>query len=166
MECDAIRELLSPFIDGELSAEETAQVRKHTASCKDCRQHLEELKYGWSALGAMSVPLISADYNARFWKRLRPGTATGTGWGAASFGARVRRIAAYAAAAMVILVLGLFLVFRGSDDSSRNRLTLNETEEIVENLDILESLEIIEDLDVIENLDILAELDETDFENM
>ncbi|TET35252.1 MAG: hypothetical protein E3J72_11600 [Planctomycetota bacterium] len=165
MECDRIRELLSPFIDGEGSAEEAALVRKHTASCKDCRRHLEELKYGWNALGALTVPPISADYNAHFWKRLRPGEAGKAVAKTVSPWTRLRTIAACAAAAAVVLVLSLFLVFRDSDDTSKERVTFNE-DEIVENLDILESLEIIEDLDVIEDLDILAELDETDFENL
>lgn len=44
MSCDAYRELLSAWIDGELAAEERSRAEAHVASCAACRQALEELR--------------------------------------------------------------------------------------------------------------------------
>jgi len=44
MNCDAIREQLSAYLDGELEAEEAEQVREHLASCEACRKELASLE--------------------------------------------------------------------------------------------------------------------------
>ena len=39
--CDEFAALLDPYIDGELSPEETARVREHLRSCGVCRAYVQ-----------------------------------------------------------------------------------------------------------------------------
>ncbi|MHC4663691.1 MAG: anti-sigma factor family protein [Planctomycetota bacterium] len=165
MNCTEIRELLSPYIDGELTAEETLAIKNHLDGCPECARLHAELREGWRLLAAAPVPPISTDFNARFWNRLKTGHGVPAGREITSRRMTFRRIAGYAAAALILIVFGLIYAFRGPGDDATGRLTREEAE-IVENLDVLESLEVVQDLDIIENLDILTELDETDFENL
>ena len=42
--CNSVRELLSPYIDGELSVRERQFVDRHIESCQLCREELESLQ--------------------------------------------------------------------------------------------------------------------------
>jgi anti-sigma factor RsiW len=43
MRCDECRDLLNPYSDGELSADEAATVREHLASCDECSRELAQI---------------------------------------------------------------------------------------------------------------------------
>ena len=42
--CNQIQELLSLFLEGETSPEETRHITEHLSSCQECKKALEELK--------------------------------------------------------------------------------------------------------------------------
>jgi len=42
--CEAVADLLEPFMDGELAAPERAAVARHVGDCAECRQELTELQ--------------------------------------------------------------------------------------------------------------------------
>lgn len=42
--CNEIKELLSPYLDGELDAKETKLVKKHLGQCLNCRRELDNLR--------------------------------------------------------------------------------------------------------------------------
>ncbi|MBI4713465.1 MAG: zf-HC2 domain-containing protein [Planctomycetes bacterium] len=44
MECAKTRELIGPYLDNELSADELSRVKTHLADCADCRRELAELE--------------------------------------------------------------------------------------------------------------------------
>lgn len=44
MNCNRARQLLSPYLDGELEAETRSTLRDHLAECPDCSLYHEELK--------------------------------------------------------------------------------------------------------------------------
>ncbi len=44
MSCEWNRELLTGWLDGELTSDERAEVEKHLPACKSCRRELEELR--------------------------------------------------------------------------------------------------------------------------
>lgn len=63
MSCDTIREQLSLYLYGELSAEEEARLERHLTACADCRRRLEEEKLLHRALdlaGAAPPPDLLA----------------------------------------------------------------------------------------------------------
>lgn len=53
MNCRQARELLSPYIDGELPAAERAQLEDHLEQCEDCRSELGELRALVDVLGSL-----------------------------------------------------------------------------------------------------------------
>lgn len=44
MRCEQIRDLLSSYIDGETTIEETIEIKEHLSECIECKKELEELK--------------------------------------------------------------------------------------------------------------------------
>ena len=50
MKCDEIKKLLSPYIDGELTAENELRVEKHINACRECAFELEKLHATWALL--------------------------------------------------------------------------------------------------------------------
>ena len=64
--CQTIQELLIPYLDGELSAEEKKQVREHLESCAVCRERLEEHAALWRLLGA-----FPAGIEVNLWPRIQ-----------------------------------------------------------------------------------------------
>ncbi len=57
--CGGIRPLLSPYIDGRTTPQETQDVERHLATCVSCRNELAQLRVvvqGLRALPAMSAP--------------------------------------------------------------------------------------------------------------
>jgi anti-sigma factor RsiW len=60
MKCRHVKKLISPYIDGELSAADTKQFTMHIEACAACRQELEEMK-GLSRMFA-SVERTAAPY--------------------------------------------------------------------------------------------------------
>lgn len=56
MDCTRIKELLSPYIDGELSDHEAQEVRRHLDECSKCQQEYEQLKKIIYALKKFDAP--------------------------------------------------------------------------------------------------------------
>ncbi len=77
MECARIRELLSEYIDGRLSAQTKALLEEHLAACKDCREEhaaLESLVTELQSLEPMEAP---KDFLETVHERLEPGFSFG-----------------------------------------------------------------------------------------
>jgi predicted anti-sigma-YlaC factor YlaD len=63
--CARVRVLLEPYLDGELSKQDAAQVRAHLATCADCRRQHDQamsLPFRMKALGSPAPrPSLVAD---------------------------------------------------------------------------------------------------------
>jgi len=53
MECQGVKNLLSEYLEGDLSDLQKAQVNQHLSSCKDCAAELETLKRLVKGLGSL-----------------------------------------------------------------------------------------------------------------
>jgi anti-sigma factor RsiW len=95
-----VGELLSAYLDGELSHPEHREVHEHLAACDDCRAELADLDAARSAVRAL--PLLD------------PPVALDVPSLGAHRRSRARRAAAAIAAAAAVLVLGVLVV---RDDS-------------------------------------------------
>lgn len=60
MTCNKIKNLLGPYIYGDLSLEEMALVRRHVDNCQDCREDLRQRMAVTSALDT-NVPQLNED---------------------------------------------------------------------------------------------------------
>lgn len=56
MKCDEIEVLLSGYLDGELTQQQSQRVELHLADCEQCRKVLEELQEARRAAASLVVP--------------------------------------------------------------------------------------------------------------
>lgn len=70
MNCHQARDLLSPYIDGELPAAERAHLEQHLEQCEDCRSELAELQALVDALGSLPEEPLPAGFGEALHGRL------------------------------------------------------------------------------------------------
>lgn len=71
MDCTRLSHLLSAFIDDELNSEEKRQVRQHLINCRQCNDHLDQLKEVRFVLGRLESIKPSYDFSALVQGELR-----------------------------------------------------------------------------------------------
>jgi len=112
MNCRKCRDRLERYLDSELAAKERAELERHLESCADCRQQLEELKALSTVLqarpGNEPPPEFLAGFNDRFWQEVKRRRRMGSVVPERRYLSLVwTRIAATAAAALLLIVVGL-----------------------------------------------------------
>jgi hypothetical protein len=60
-----VEEMLSPYLDGELSPKEQARVEKHLARCADCAQNLHTLRQTVALLGQLPPVAVPRSFAVR-----------------------------------------------------------------------------------------------------
>ena len=70
MECTAIKECLSEYIDGQLDAETEASVQRHLASCQACAAELASIKALVDELGDLDPVLAPANFLDQLHQRI------------------------------------------------------------------------------------------------
>lgn len=92
MRCDRVIEELSAYLDGELNAAETAEVRAHLDGCAQCRADLDSLRQAAEGVKALPRATAPADLRDKVMTRLEAEPARErshwrhwrTWWGAAA----------------------------------------------------------------------------------
>lgn len=120
-ECQQLRGMLSPYIDGELSSPEKARVERHIEGCGACRRELEMLRVTVGLL--QRAPVVAAPRSftiAATAPRRRP-----VAWGA------LRAATAVAVLVLAFVFIGDALNFLGAgpveDKSVRQGVATTET---------------------------------------
>jgi len=72
MDCAAILELLSEYIDGGLDVQTRTAVEKHIAVCENCKQELASLRAVVEELGALDQVKPPADFLEKIHERMEP----------------------------------------------------------------------------------------------
>jgi anti-sigma factor RsiW len=65
MSCERIQELLSPYLDGDLSPSERAEMDSHLKACPDCAELLGRLRTALAAFASFPEVDLSEDLRAR-----------------------------------------------------------------------------------------------------
>jgi hypothetical protein len=102
-------DLLLDYCNRKLGPESMAIFEQHIEICPACREFADGQRAVWSALDAWEASPVSADFDARLYERLDGGTS----WRGRLFGS-LRPMFAYrgalaAAAACLLLVVGVWL---------------------------------------------------------
>lgn len=71
MNCRQVDQVLSAYLDGELSGQKMLAVRQHCSTCVECRAELEALEATKLAVGRMADEEPNADLEARLVGALR-----------------------------------------------------------------------------------------------
>lgn len=111
MSTHRIERQLSAYLDGELAAEDAAEVRAHLAGCESCRAEVESLRATKTLVGRLAQPSLPADFAAGVWSRIeRPSPRRWFWW--------PRPAMAMAAVALAVILVAVPLV-RGHLDRLR-----------------------------------------------
>ncbi len=70
MKCENIHEKFSDYLTEDLAPEARQEVQDHIASCKSCREELENLTAIWAKLGVLPVEQPSGALRQRFYAML------------------------------------------------------------------------------------------------
>jgi anti-sigma factor RsiW len=75
MDCEKFKNLMIPFLDGELRGPEDVEMWRHLEKCHSCREEKELLEKSWASLDAYVAPKLAGDFNARLMDKLHAAPA-------------------------------------------------------------------------------------------
>ena len=155
-------DILVPFLDGELSADEARSCRNHLAACPACRIEAEQLGGVWDLLDAAPEPVVPEGLAEAVLARA---AADAGRYG--TFGRRLIRWGVPVAAAAAI-VMAVLLQPESTSDSNRdlnNGPIVNADLDIPQGdieriLEVQDSLDVMNEYgDLIEHYDVLKRVD-------
>jgi anti-sigma factor RsiW len=139
---------ISPYIDGELGPQQTADIRVHLNSCTVCHALYRKYAGADERLRSLESIPVSSEFDRAFWRKAdqqdQRRRRFGLGWGFRP---------ALAAAATLLLVAGLLFL---PSDTRKAGLSAEQVV-IAENLDFFSDYEVVRHLDLLENWDEINE---------
>ena len=87
MDHNKIKELISPYHDGELNEEERKQVERHLEECSECRKEFEEMGKFEEVLSKMQFKEPPKEAWKMYWSSVYNRLERGIGWILFSIGA-------------------------------------------------------------------------------
>ena len=162
MNCQYAKDLLKPLLDGKLREDVLHEVRKHLASCSECRSGLspQDMMEILPVLDESIEP--SENFTSRFYAELEKRRREVPEERSAPSGMKPSWLLGWsrglAAAAALVVLVAVGVYFKQSPsrppDTSAVFYELEVTENLAffQDMGLIENLELFEDLDVIENL--------------
>lgn len=89
MNCEALKPLLSGYVDSELTLEEATRVQNHLSHCSECRHELQELRDIEGVTAAMKHEPLPDVFWDRYWLSVYNRLERGLGWILLSAGAAI-----------------------------------------------------------------------------
>jgi anti-sigma factor RsiW len=155
-----VTEMISAFMDGELSDNDKQIVDQHLKDCAVCRKEYAALKSVDHLLCEINPIEPSSDFNRRFWKEVDAQAAKKTPWSIFKDFSWGRHPSLVSAAAALLIVTGSFMAYRSMTpelDSSG----LDPTAQLIaQNMMLFSDYEIIENLDLLENWEEIMDMEE------
>jgi predicted anti-sigma-YlaC factor YlaD len=112
MDHEKIRELISPYLDGELDDQTRKTVEEHLASCRECRKECEEMEKFEEVMGQMTFKNPPKEFWDLYWTSVYNRLERGIGWVFLSLGA------------IVLLFFGAYKIIEGIIRDSSTPLLL------------------------------------------
>src|SRR5262245_46604990 len=105
MECEAVKSLIHPYVDGELDAGHVLEVDQHVAHCPACAEAVERVRAVSGAVGGAGLRYSApAMLRERIQKEMRPRPAT-----VETSQSSTWKYLALAASLMAVFVLGMLM---------------------------------------------------------
>ncbi len=89
MACGRFKELMMASLDGEISAEDRAELESHLAECADCRRDFDEHTMLSELVGEIELPKPSQEDMMKYWPSVYAKIERGAGWGLVVIGALI-----------------------------------------------------------------------------
>lgn len=155
MSCDKTKERLAAYLEGLLEPAEAEEVARHVSECAACRAEEARHRAVWELLAADEPVEAPSGLASKVLEQARGREAPE--------GAEVVRLKslrrwaapALAAAAVVVVVLGAWLLQRGSGGEPSLARLSEEERQVVAHLDLLEEFDLLEHLEMMENLELI-----------
>jgi len=81
MACGRFKELMMASLDGEISAEDRAELESHLAECDDCRREFAEHTMLSELVGEIELTKPSQEDMMKYWPSVYAKIERGAGWG-------------------------------------------------------------------------------------
>lgn len=125
MRCDEARELLSPYLDGELAPQQRMGVDAHLVECSDCTAELND----WNSISNLSAKLVDPVPPADLWERIDGANVTRPNQDRVSSTVNrrmSRKVWQVTVAALVLATVGLaFAIFSLPSDADHKIVNLD-----------------------------------------
>ncbi len=147
-------QLISPFMDSELSKKKMEKVRSHLETCKECQNELSQLNAAESLLTELPELEPSKDFDRSFWRNISELEEKKRAWSFSNL--FTYRWQPYLATALTIMLVAGFVIFY-------QKPSVPGTDDIIisENLELFQDYEMINNLDLLENWEAIMTLKET-----
>jgi len=89
MACGRFKELMMASLDGEISAEDRAELESHLAECADCRREFDEHTTLSELVGEIELPRPSQEDMMKYWPSVYAKIERGAGWGLVLIGVAI-----------------------------------------------------------------------------
>jgi anti-sigma factor RsiW len=144
--------LLSALLDGELSAEQSAAVRRHVDQCPACRQHYDILRQTDAMVRGMPPLTPSEDFDRTFWSKVadHDERRSDRTWLRIQWGRWRPALAAGVAAAAAAVVI--FVAVGGSKAPTAEEVFIAQNMELLDNFDMIDHLDMLEQLEAVETM--------------
>ena len=123
MSCDRIDPLVTPFIDGELPEPDRRAVEEHLRACPPCHSRVAAERDVHALIRGRAPALCKTDapdaLHAKCWALARHAPQAAGSAALVSTAPPPRRLAPYALAASLVLVVGGAFVYQATDKSAR-----------------------------------------------
>ncbi len=147
-----VTEMISVFIDGELSHKDKQFVDQHLKDCAICRKEYDALRSLNNLLCDIKPIEPSSDFSRRFWKEVDAREAKKTPWSVFTNFTWGWRPSLVSAAAAMLIVTGTIMFYRSvapvldhpmnpADQLIAQNMTLYRDYEIINNLELFENWE-------------------------
>ena len=155
MTCDHVRGELAAYLEGLLDPVEAETVAEHLSACPACFEETRRQKATWSLLGADEPLEAPADLARRVLEEVRREVPREPARVIPISRWRRWALPALAAAAVLVVALGSFLLRQPSSDRPLLSDITEEERQVVAHLDLLEDFELLNNLEMLENLEFL-----------
>ena len=125
MRCEETRDLLSPYLDGELTPRQRMGIDAHLVECADCTAELND----WNSISDLTAKLVDPVPPADLWKRIDNENVTKPSHGRASPSVNrraSRKVWQVTVAALVLVALGLTFAFISRPDDDHKTVNLDQ----------------------------------------
>ncbi len=147
--------LLSGYIDGELSPDDSNDMAAHIEQCEFCQREMSRIQQADSLLMGIKEIEPSESFDRTFWKKIDVLNEPTHRWDLTRFMTGTLRWRPYAVSGALACFLIIVIIF----GKTGYEPDINEMM-VAENLELFQEYDVVNRLDLLENWDVISEMSE------
>lgn len=171
MNCHNVKNLLVPFLDGELSGVRKEEIEAHLKICAACRKEKELFSQSWQMLDNYAAPELKDDFTVSLMRKIHQEQSEIIKVSYRRPWFVLRPVVPVLASIIVLLLTTVSLFWKKpavemnlvKQASSLNGkiVTVVNDEEIIKNLDILENADLLTNIQLLSEFEVVEDLDDS-----